>query len=182
MRWSATSNSNNFGGSWLSSTGAESAIHTNAALLAAAGTTRMGAAINPFTGQILTGYGTSIANNFNITLGVVDGYLSPADPSSATNNSYYQMPIESTGAIQLNATQYKNIALASTSNSKPAVAWVDFSSGVYTTGRLKFALRSTSSATGEWKVINVPGPAGVGAASPLYPSLGLRNPHRCKIL
>jgi hypothetical protein len=75
MRWATTNASNNFGGSWLSSTGAASSIQNNAALLAAAGATTMGADINPTTGQIISGYGTSIANSFNVTLGVVDGYL-----------------------------------------------------------------------------------------------------------
>jgi hypothetical protein len=176
MRWAATNNSNNFGGAWLSSTGVASSIHNNAALLAAAGATSMGADLNPTTGQIITGYGTSIAGNFNATLGVIDGYLSPTDPSNATTNSYYTIPMESTGAIQMNATQYSNISLASTNTNKPAVAWVDFSTGIYTTGKLKYALRNGAIASGSsWNIINIPGPAGTGASSPLYPSLAFDN-------
>jgi hypothetical protein len=108
-------------------------------------------------------------------LGVVDGYLPPANPSNATVNSYYQIPIESTGAIQMNATQYNNIAIASTNSNQPAIAWIDFSSGVYTTGKLKYSLRNSANANGSWTVINVPGPAGTGSSSPLYPSLAFDN-------
>lgn len=175
MRWAITNASNNFGGSWLSGTGASSSIQNNAALLAAAGATTMGADINPTTGQVIAGYGTSIASSFNITLGVVDGYLPPANPNNAAVNSYYQLPIESTGAIQLNASQYNNIAIASTNSNQPAMAWVDFSSGVYTTGKLKYSLRNSTGATGSWTIINVPGPAGTGTSSPLYPSLAFDN-------
>ncbi|MBX9769217.1 MAG: hypothetical protein K2X47_18215, partial [Bdellovibrionales bacterium] len=141
VRWAA-STSNSFNGAW--NTNATGAIQT--VTLNAAGTTNIGADLNPTTKQLITSYGTA-AGLFNITLGVVNDYSSPADPSSASH-IYYQLPVESSGHMQLNATQYNNVSIASTSQSVPAVAWIDFSAGTATTGRLKYALRGGGTSDG----------------------------------
>lgn len=179
MRWAASNGTHNFGGAWLSSATSASSIHNNSSLLSAAGTTTMGADINPVTGQIVAAYGTAIAGSFNLALGVVDGYLPPANPTILANNTFLRFSIETNGSIQLNATQYKNVAIAATSDNRPAVAWVDFSSGVYTTGRLKYALRNSAEASGgSWNPVQVPAAPGVGVPGPLYPSLAFDNNDR----
>jgi hypothetical protein len=173
MRW-AKSSTSTFTGAWLTSTGTASSIHNNAALLAAAGTPTMGADINQTTEQIIAGYGTSIAANFGIYLGVVDGFLT-ASPATAASNTYAQFTIDSNGAIQLNATQKKNVAIAATSTNQPAVAWIDYSLAAVTTGKLKYALRSSSVASfGYWRPVIVPG-ASVGTYGPQNVSLAFDN-------
>lgn len=167
VRWSASS-TNNFNGAWnANATGIIQTVTLNTA-----GGTNLGADINPTTKQLITSYGTA-AGLFNITLGVVNDYSSPSDPSS-TSHIYYQLPVESNGHMQLNATQYNNVSMASTSQSVPAVAWVDYSSGSATTGRLKYALRGGSggdgaSSSASWNVFAVSGVFAVPA--PQYPSL-----------
>lgn len=162
VRW-ASSTSNNFNGAWNAN--ATGIIQT--VTLSAAGSTNMGADLNLTTRQLIASYGTA-AGLFNITLGVVNDFSSPADPSSASH-IYYQLPVESNGHMQMNATQYNNVAVAATSGSLPAVAWVDFSSGVATTGRLKYSLRSGARSTDTWKIFSIPGVFGTPA--PQYPSL-----------
>jgi hypothetical protein len=162
IKWSASS-TNSFNGAW--SANATGAIHTVA--LNAAGATNLGADLNTTTKQLISSYGTA-ASTYNITLGVVNNYSSPGDPGSASN-IYFQLPVDDTGHIQLNATQYNNIAVAGTSTSRPAVAWVDFSSGLATTGKLMFAARSGNAATNEWVINPVPGVSAIPA--PQYPSL-----------
>ncbi|MFZ4402734.1 MAG: hypothetical protein ACOYOK_01415, partial [Pseudobdellovibrionaceae bacterium] len=140
-------------------------IHTTT--LNTAGGTNIGADLNTTSKQIISSYGTA-AGTFNITLGVVDNYTSPGDPGSASN-VYHQLPIDDSGQIQLSTTQINNVAIAATSNGQPAAAWVDFSTGVATTGRLKYSLRSGRSATDPWKVFIVPG--AFAASAPQYPNL-----------
>ncbi len=162
IRWAA-STTNNFNGAWnANATGAIQTVTLNAA-----GATNIGADLNTSSRQLISSYGTA-AGLFNITMGVVNDYSSPSDPSSVSQ-SYFQLPVESNGHIQLAATQYNNVSIATTSTSRPGVAWVDYSSGVATTGRLKYSLRSGTRSTDTWQIFSLPGVSGVPA--PQYPSL-----------
>lgn len=162
IKWSASSTSS-FNGAW--NTNNAGAIQT--VTLNGAGATNLGADLSMTSGQLIASYGTA-AGTFDATLGVVNNFLSPGDPGSASN-IYYQLPIDEAGHMQLNATQYNNVAIASTSTNRPAVAWVDYSSGVATTGKLKYALRTGSAAANPWEMYPVPGTFSVSA--PQYPSL-----------
>lgn len=166
VKWSGTT-TNSFNGAWFAN--AASPIQT--VTLNAVGLTNLGADLNTTTHQLVSSYGVA-AGTFNVTLGVLDNFVSPGDPGSAAN-VYYQLPIDDSGHMQLNATQFNNIALASTSTARPGIAWVDFSSGLATTGKLKYSLRTGSSSTDQWKVIAVPG--AFGASSPQYPSIAFDN-------
>lgn len=162
VRWAASTTSS-FNGAWnANATGVIQTVTLNAA-----GATNIGADLNTSNRQLITSYGTA-AGLFNITMGVVNDYSSPSDPSSASQ-SYFQLPVDSNGHMQLAATQYNNVAIASTSTSRPGVAWVDYSSGVATTGRLKYSMRSGTRSTDAWQVFSLPGVSGVPA--PQYPSL-----------
>ncbi len=162
IKWSASS-TNSFLGAWWAN--AATAIQT--ATLNAAGATNMGADINVTTKQLITSYGLQ-SGTFNITLGVVNDFTNPADPGNVAQ-SYYQLPVEDYGHIQLNAGQVSNVSVASTSTSRPAISWVDFSSGVATTGKLKYALRTGTSSGDQWVMNTVPGV--FAAISPQNPSL-----------
>lgn len=162
IRWAATSSSA-FNGAWnANATGIIQTVTLNAA-----GATNFGADINTSSRQLISSYGTA-AGLFNITLGVVNDYANPSDPSSAAQ-SYSQLPVDSSGHIQLASAQQKNIAVSSNSRSFPATAWIDFSSGVGTTGRLKYALRGGARATDSWQVYAVPGVT--ASPAPQNPSL-----------
>jgi hypothetical protein len=162
VKWSG-STTNSFNGAWYLN--AATAIQT--VTLNAAGSTSLGADLNLTTKQLIAGYGTA-AGSFNVNLGVVNDFTNPGDPGSPLQ-SYFQLPVEGSGHQQLNAAQIVNIAISSTSTSRPAVAWIDFSSGVSTTGRLKYAVRNGSSSTNPWTTYLVPGVTGVPA--PQNPSL-----------
>jgi hypothetical protein len=162
IKWSESS-TNSFLGAWFAN--AATAIQT--ATLNAAGATNLGADLNLTTKQIVSSYGIA-SGSFNIMLGVVNDYTDAAGPASATQ-SYYQLPIEAGGHIQLNAAQVSNVAVAATSTNRPAVAWIDYSSGLSTTGKLKYALRVGASASNQWVTSQV---AGLFATpSPQNPSL-----------
>ena len=162
IKWSS-STTNAFNGAWYLN--AAAAIHT--VTLNTAGATNIGADLNTTTKQLITSYGTA-AGTFNITLGVVNDFTNPADPGSALQ-SYYQLPVEGFGHMQLSSAQVSHIAVSTTSTSRPAVAWVDYSSGVATTGKLKYALRLGSSGNQQWVMNVVPGLS--ASPAPQNPSL-----------
>ncbi len=169
MRWAA-STTNSFNGAW----NANALGNIQTVTLNTAGAMGFGADLNTSSKQLITAYGTA-AGLFNVTLGVVNDYSSPSDPSSASH-VYYQLPVEANGSIQLAAAQPQNVSIAATSTNKPAVAWVDYSSSVATTGRLKYALRGGAFSTDDWQVISLPGVFGTPA--PQFPSLAFDHNDR----
>lgn len=124
-----------------------------------------GAVVNNSAGQIYTTYGVS-TGSFTLNLGVVNDYT----VSSATaTNAYYRYVVDSTGYSQLLASPVRNIAVASASGGLPGVAYIDYPGGAAAStngSSLKYALRSSSSASSSWKSYTIP-----GTGTPQYPSL-----------
>ena len=63
-------------------------------------------------------------------------------------------------------TQQKVIAIAQNSDGAPGIAYVDFSAGSATTGKLKYASRNGPGSGATWTKYLIP-----GATSPQFPSL-----------
>lgn len=132
--------------------------------IAAAGVTRGGMIVDDTGSQVLVTYGRTAAGTptqtlANVVLATNDcptsgtGCLTStlASPSSATGMIWANSLVDTTGQITLPTAQIPNtISTAATSMSVPAVAYVDFSAGAATTGRLKYALRAGYSATDHW--------------------------------
>lgn len=160
IKWSG-STTNSFNGVWYANVAA--AIQT--VTLNVAGATNIGAELNQTTKQLISSYGTA-AGTFNITLGVLSDYTSPGDPGSALN-VYFNLPVEDYGHFQMNAAQVSNTAVGTTSTSRPGGAWIDFSSGVATTGKLRYGLRVGPAGTDSWVTNTVP---------PVFPASSPQNP------
>lgn len=162
VKWANTTSSTIQNTTWNQTANAIQTVPLNAVPTATAG-----ADLNPSTGQMVVAYGTSTANTFNINLGVVDNYLLAPNNASQV---YYIMPVDSSGHIQMNGTQQHNLSMSKTSTSRPAMAYVDFSAGALTTGRLKYAIRSSATFAGSsWVVSTLPSPT--VTFSPQFPSI-----------
>lgn len=142
-----------------------------AAGLPAAGATRGGMVIDETNDQLLMTYGRTAAVTPTITFGnLVLAYTHcPSantgcssstlnSPSNAAGMVFGNSPIDMTGQISLTTGQFpKTIATAVTSTGRPATAYVDFSTGVNTSGKIKFSLRNGNLKTDSWTPYEVPG-------------------------
>lgn len=141
-----------------------------AAGLGAAGTTRGGIAVDSNSDQLLLTYGrTAAAVTPTQTIANVVLAFShcPADatgctsttldsPSSATGMVFGNIPLDVTGQTQLTTLQLPNtISVATTSVGRPAVSYIDFSSGVSSTGRLKYQYRTGNLNTDSWTMYDI---------------------------
>lgn len=137
--------------------------------LAAIATMRGGAVIDESSDQLLLTYGRSNAGTPTQTISnVVLGYSNCpvagvgcaastlGSAASAAGYSFGNSPLDSTGQVQLVTAQLPNIiSLSTTSAGKPAVAFIDFSFGSATTGRLKYKIRPGSSNTDSWLMSDI---------------------------
>ena len=133
--------------------------------LPAAGSGAGSADIATTNGLIFSSYGLGAAP-FNINMGVVNDVTTPSNNAAAV---FYSVIPDTTGnvAMPLSAgTHSRNVSAALNASGRPAAAYVDFSAGAATGGRLKLAVRSGSSATSAWDVNVVP-----NTTNPLFPSL-----------
>jgi len=118
--------------------------------LPAAGAGSFGASMNLAKNKYYMAYPRAVAP-FNFRLAVVN---STATASSAATFIPASPEPDSTGAIQLlgtNAPQ-QNIAMASTSDLRPAVAYVDYSVGAQAAAKLKYSVRDAGGGFG--KLVN----------------------------
>lgn len=137
--------------------------------IAAAGATRGGLAVDSNSDQLLLTYGRTAAATPVQTLGnVVLGFshcpagatgcasTTLASPSSATGLVFGNVPLDVTGQVQLLTAQLPNtISLATTSLGRPAVAYIDFSAGAATVGRLKYKYRTGSLSNDAWTMNDI---------------------------
>jgi hypothetical protein len=146
---------------------------TGAAGIAAAGLTRGDLAIDEANDQLLVSWGRTAAvtptqtwanlvlsyNECPTGTGTCASTVTNS-PASSTTMVWGNIPFDTTGQMQKMLLQYPNTAIASTSDSVPGVAYVDYSVGATTepiTGaRLKYAYRTGSSATSNWNVSIIP--------------------------
>lgn len=119
-----------------------------------------GAAISNSDGRLHAAYGINAAP-FNVQLSTLADYTTAS--SSATFST--QAP-DSTGNVLMTAAPVRNVATAITSTGRAAAAYVDFSAGTVTAGKLKYAIRSGTDATSTWTSLTVPGPT-----NPQFPSI-----------
>lgn len=131
---------------------------------AAAGSAAGGADINNTDRQLYVSYGGSTAP-FNINLGVV------ADTNVASNSGsavFYSMVADLSGGINiaLATGNMRNVSLKTTSDGKPAVAYVDTSNGTAAGSLLKYAYRDGLTAASSWKRVMIP-----NTGTPYFPSL-----------
>ncbi|OFZ79212.1 MAG: hypothetical protein A2583_00965 [Bdellovibrionales bacterium RIFOXYD1_FULL_53_11] len=123
-----------------------------------------GAALSSSNNAIYSSHATT-AGNYNLTMGVING-LSTSSAASPVISTMYP---DTTGGIQipLIATYaFRNVSIAATAAGRPAVAYIDFSTGAITSGKLKYAYRNGTSSSDPWIVNLVP-----GAVSPQYVSM-----------
>ncbi|MEO5969830.1 MAG: hypothetical protein ABIQ95_07865 [Bdellovibrionia bacterium] len=136
----------------------------NTLTLAAAGAGGGGAAISSSTGNLYVSYGAGAAP-FNLAAGVVNDYTIASNSASAVYSNFFP---DQTGHIQQTTSQTRNVSVAATAGGVPAVAYVDFSIGSTVGAKLKYSLRSGTSASSTWPVYIIP-----GTGNPQYPSLAM---------
>ena len=157
----------NSSGTITSTWNASGTVETTA--IGAAGATRGGLAIDTNSDQLLLTYGRTAAGTPVQTLGNVvlafshcpagaTGCASTtlASPSSATGLVFGNIPMDVTGQVQLLTAQLPDtISVATTSTGRPAVAYIDFSGGAATTGRLKYKYRTGNLSTDAWTSFDI---------------------------
>ncbi|MEK6554719.1 MAG: hypothetical protein AABZ31_05735 [Bdellovibrionota bacterium] len=169
-------------GSWNAST-APHVDTTGAAGIAAAGSTRGGLAIDEANDQLLVSWGRTAAVTptqtwANLVLSYNEcptgtGTCAATvlnSPASSTTMVWGNAPYDTTGQIQKMLLQFPNTAIASTSDSVPAVAYIDYSAGgtaePVTGARLKYAYRLGSLASDNWAISIIP-----STSAPQSPSI-----------
>jgi anti-sigma-K factor RskA len=137
--------------------------------LPAIATMRGGAVVDESSDQLLWTYGRSNAGTptqtmSNVVLGfsncpVTGAGCSATTLGSAANAAGYSfgnIPLDVSGQIQLTTAQLPNvISLKTTSTGVPAVAFIDFSNGSATTGRLKYRIQIANGATTSWLLSDI---------------------------
>ncbi|MBS1984673.1 MAG: hypothetical protein JST16_10925 [Bdellovibrionales bacterium] len=120
-----------------------------------------GAAIDTSTGRINASYGLNMSP-YDIKLSKVNDYTVASNAATFTRQA-----LDGTGDLQLSAAgaQLKQIAVASTSTGRPAVAYVDFSVGAVGSAKLKYAFRNGASSTA-WTIYQIP-----NTINPQFPGL-----------
>jgi hypothetical protein len=130
-----------------------------------------GATVDNSSGGIFFSYPTA-AGLYDFRTGRVEDYTVASNSVSFRSNRF---DMDLTGALQLVAAnaQLHNVSSASTAAGRPSVAYVDYSPGAATTGRLKYASRTSNSSDSLWDY------AIVGdTISPQFPSLALDSNNR----
>ncbi len=133
--------------------------------LPAVGAGAGGADIANSYGMIYSSYGLN-ANPFNLNMGIVNDITIPSNNAAAV---FYTVLPDTTGSINMPlaaGNKVRNVSVANTSDGRPGVAYVDFSAGALTGGRLKYAVRSGTTASSSWSISLVP-----NVTNPLFPSL-----------
>lgn len=128
-----------------------------------------GAALDTPGLGIYVSYPTAAAP-FHLNLGHVSDYT----VSSASANVSRLVP-DLSGNIQVGGagTQQRNVAIASTSRGIPAAVYLDYSVGAVTGAKLKYAIRTGSTANDSWENVLVP-----AAASPQFPAIAFDDADR----
>lgn len=113
--------------------------------------------IDTSTGGIYASYGVS-SGAYDVRVARISNY-SVASSSSSLNVSSYQL--DGTGNLQKSDTPKRHISMKSTSTGIPATAYVDYSG---TESKLKYAIRSGTSASSLWRKCTLP--EAINAQSP----------------
>lgn len=123
-------------------------------------------------GMIFSSYGLN-ATTFNLNIGIVNDSTVPSNSAM-----YYTSIPDTSGAINVpiaggtqiipvaGGMQSRNVSAGALSNGIPGVAYIDHSAGTLTGGRLKYALRTGTTASSLWITYIIP-----NTISPLFPSL-----------
>lgn len=119
-----------------------------------------GAAISASDGKLHIAYGINAAP-FSVQLSTTSDYTAASSAAVFTS----QFP-DATGNVLMTAAPVRNVSQAITATGRAASAYVDFSAGTVTAGRLKYAIRSGTSAASSWTNVTVPGPT-----NPQFPSI-----------
>lgn len=125
-------------------------------------------AVNASSGNAaLSNSDSKIHIAYGIASAPISLQLSSGDYSTASNSAVFssQFP-DTTGNVLMTAAPVRNIAGAISPSGRAAAAYVDFSAGAVTAGRLKYAIRSGTSATSSWTYVQIPGPT-----NPQFPSI-----------
>lgn len=139
--------------------------------IGAAGATRGGLAIDETGDQVLVTYGRTtggtptqtlgnlvLASNNCASGGAGCASTTVASSSAAAGMTWQNTVEDTTGQISLVTGQFpKTISINATSAGRPAVAYIDFSAGTNTTGRLKYAYRTGTSSTDTWVTQDIGG-------------------------
>lgn len=137
--------------------------------LPAIATMRGGAVVDEPSDQLLWTYGRSNAGTPTQTMSnVVLGFsncpvagtgcstTTLGSAASAIGYSFGNIPLDVSGQIHLTTAQLPNvISLQTTSTGVPAVAFIDFSNGSATTGRLKYRIQIANGATTSWLLSDI---------------------------
>lgn len=117
-------------------------------------TSGSGGAVYDTTNNILySSYFVNLAiNQFNFLLNKVTSI-----PSNSASVVSMNSAVNSNGHMALVTNVARNFVLAKTSSGEVGVAYVDYSSGVNTTGILKYAYRNGREMTTTWSPVIVPG-------------------------
>ncbi len=126
-----------------------------------------GADVDSTTTGIYASYGTS-SGSFDIRLGRVTSYS-----TASSAGVFTKYDIDRSGNMQLTGSTMSNVATASTSGGRPAVAYNDFSIGTIAGARLKYALRNGPGATSAWSAQVIP-----DTLNPQFPSLAFDHLNR----
>ncbi len=122
------------------------------------------ATIDTTNSNLYISYGTNAAP-FDLKLAKVNNYTATSNTATYTR---YTPDLKGNLLVGAAGSQHRNIAVSKTSAGIPVVAYVDYSAGAVTTGKLKYAIRSGSSSSSAWDIVLVPGPI-----APQMPSLVL---------
>ena len=133
--------------------------------LPASGSGAGGADIANSSGMIFSSYGLA-ASPFNLNMGVVNDFSYVSNNASAV---YYTTLPDTSGAINMPLSagnQVRNVSISALTDGTPGVAYVDFSAGALTGGRLKYAQRNGVTADSLWIPYIIP-----NTINPMFPSL-----------
>jgi len=124
-----------------------------------------GAVVSDATTSVFISYGTQ-ANTYDLKLARIPDYT----VASATTTFAKYLP-DPAGNLQLNGSgaglyPLRNIASAKASSGATGVAYLDFSAGAATTGKLKYAYRGGTGVSDPWMITIIP-----GTLSPTLPSI-----------
>lgn len=117
-------------------------------------TSGSGGAVFDRTNNILySAYFVNLAiNSFNFLLNIVTSIPSNSASVVSTNTI-----VNSHGHLALTTNVVRNFVLAKSSSGVVGLAYVDYSSGVNTTGVLKYAYRDGGEIDSDWRIILIPG-------------------------
>ncbi|MBX2996461.1 MAG: hypothetical protein KF681_16690 [Bdellovibrionaceae bacterium] len=133
--------------------------------LPAAGAGAGGADLANSYGMVYASYGQAAAP-FNLSMAIVNDINVPSNNAAAI---YYAVIPDYTGGINMPlaaGNKTRNVSVAASRTGEPAAVYIDHSAGALAGGRLKYALRSGSTADSSWSVATLP-----NTINPLFPAL-----------